>query len=163
MIVIADSSPLISLAAIHSLHLIPSLYTTVYIPDAVYREVVTEGAGRAGTTEAATAAWIERRAITDRQAVQDLLNTTNLGHGEGEVIVLATELKATLVIMDDLAARRAAQAQGLLVIGTIGILLLAKQQGLIPTVKKPIDELIAAGKYIHPALYNEALRQAGEQ
>ncbi len=71
-------------------------------------------------------------------------------------------LDKSLVIMDDLAARRTAQAQGLLVIGTIGILLLAKQQGLIPTVKQPIDELIAAGKYIHPALYHEALRQAGE-
>ncbi len=162
MIIIADSSPLISLAAIHSLDLLPSLYTTIHIPEAVYREVVTEGAGRAGTTEAATATWIERHTITDQQAVQDLLNKANINHGESEVIVLATELKATLVIMDDLAARRTAQAQGLLVIGTIGILLLAKQRGLIPTVKKSIAELIAAGKYIHPALYNEALRQAGE-
>lgn len=63
MTTIADSSPLISLVAIHSLDLLPALYTTIHVPEAVYREVVTEGARRAETTEAATAVWIERRSM----------------------------------------------------------------------------------------------------
>jgi len=71
-------------------------------------------------------------------------------------------LGASLIILDDRDARRYADKQELAVIGTVGLLLLAKDRKIIPSVKQAMDALKAAGNYIHPALYEEALKRASE-
>jgi len=70
-----------------------------------------------------------------------------LGKGESEAIVLAKELKANFVLLDDRAARRIARQENLPIIGRVGILLLAKENKLIPAVKPSLDALLAIGKY----------------
>ena len=162
MIVISNSTPLINLSVISRLDLLRTLFGNIIIPESVYQEVVVEGWGRPGSAEVSNANWILRQPITNQQAVQQLMNGTHLKRGESEVIILATERQPDYLILDDLAARRYALSNQLPVIGTVGIILAAKAQHLITSVKQPLDALIAAGKYIHDDVYNEALRRAGE-
>ncbi len=65
MTVISDASPLVNLARIEALHLLPDLYDTVVLPVAVWDEVVVEGEGKPGAHRVRTAAWIERRTVTN--------------------------------------------------------------------------------------------------
>ena len=99
MNVVADSSPLISLATIGSLHLLNQLYGMVYIPQSVWHEVVLEGAGRPGAKEVGEAGWITRPELKDKRAVKNLMAATKLRAGESEAIVLAIKLKAKLIIL----------------------------------------------------------------
>ncbi len=85
-----------------------------------------------------------------------------LGDGEREAIALAIELEATQIILDDLPARRVAEASGLNVIGTLGLLLGAKRQGLIDRVRPELDGLLKTSFFLSPELYTELLRSAGE-
>ena len=71
-----------------------------------------------------------------------LKTITNLGWGECAAMILAEELEADQLLIDDLEARRVALSRNLKIIGTIGILLVAKQQGLIPKIKDVLDDLI---------------------
>lgn len=136
------------------------VFGRVIIPREVYNEAT------AGTHPAVTAVqsvdWLEVRLISDTQKVLSLRTTTRLGLGECAAIVLAEELEADQLLLDDLGARQEAQALNLPVIGTIGILLLAKQQGLIKSVKEVLDGLIAQGTRISQQLYQDALFVAGE-
>jgi uncharacterized protein len=162
MIVVSNTSPLISLSSISLFDLLHTLFVTITILEEVYQEIALQGQTRPGANEVAAANWIVRRVATDRKAVQHLIDANRLGRGESEAIVLATELNADYLILDDLAARRYALEQNLPVIGTVGILVVAKAKRLIPSVKQAMDELRGAGKYIHNNVYDEALRCAGE-
>lgn len=162
MTVVADASPLIGLSAIGLLDLLHTLYGTIHIPQAVYEEVVIKGKGKAGAGQVAAASWIIRHTITDQKAAQALRNQAKVQAGESEALVLATELSATLIILDDDAARRYAASAQLPFTGTLGVLLAAKAKGLIPAVKKPLDALIAYGIRISPVVYQSALTKAGE-
>jgi predicted nucleic acid-binding protein len=162
VIIVSNATPLIALARIGSLDLLKSLFTTINIPQNVYHEVVTSGPSRPGAQAVAAASWIVTRAVTNRRAVTQLMNSASLDRGESEAILIAHELKATYLILDDLAARKVARRRHLPVIGTAGILLLAKTQGLIPAVQPALDALITAGLYLHPAVYRQMLRRAGE-
>jgi predicted nucleic acid-binding protein len=162
MIVVSNTSPLISLSSISLFDLLQTLFVAITIPEEVYQEIVLQGQNRPGANEVAAANWIVRRVVTDHKAVQHLIDVTRLGRGESEAIVLATELTADYLILDDLAARRYALEQNLPVIGTIGLLVAAKAKRMIPSVKQAMDELRRAGKYIHNNVYDEALRRSGE-
>lgn len=82
MNVVADSTPLISLAAIGALNLLQSLYGEIIIPEAVYREVTV--AGMPGAVEISRSPWIKRHSVTDRVAVEGLLRKARLDDGESE-------------------------------------------------------------------------------
>lgn len=111
MIVVSDASALIALARIGRLDLLRQLAAQVRVPEAVYREVSEAGRSRPGSEAISGAAWIPRSAVSDRAAVARLRD--RLGAGEAEVIVLARELPADLMILDDATARRVAEAPGL--------------------------------------------------
>lgn len=163
MTIVSNASPLISLSSIGLLDLLAKLYGTIIIPQAVYEEVVIVGQGRPGSQEVAAARWIVTRSVSDPQVVATLRAATGLDAGESEAIILASELNASVIILDDEDARQYAQTQRLPVIGAIGVLLLAKQRGSIAAVKPLLDNLIAAGIRIGAAIYNEALRRAAEK
>ena len=86
----------------------------------------------------------------------------NLGRGETEAIWLSIRLPADQLIMDDEDARAEARRQGILVTGTLGILLRAKQTALFSSIRKEMDALRAAGFHISKRVYNELLMRAGE-
>jgi predicted nucleic acid-binding protein len=144
MTVIANASPLIHLSAIRHLDLLPALFGRVIVPEEVYAEVVIKGAGRPGSREVAEAAWIDCRAVTNRLAMQ-AMRLSGLGTGEAACLVLAKELVADLLILDDRLARLYAQSLGLRFTGTIGILLRTTELGHIADFEQALQDLLASG------------------
>ena len=127
--VVADTSPLISLDACNQLYLLRKLYSRVVVPQAVKVELSV--CGTTGLPKGLTRAhrkWIQVRGVSTPLAPA-LVAALHLG--EAEVIALALELGSPLVLLDETAARKLARDRGLQVTGAIGILLRAKNKGLL--------------------------------
>lgn len=159
-IVVSDATPLIALTKIGRLSLLPDFFGEVLVPGAVYTEIVIAGAGRMGATEIQAAPWIQMEAVVDRTRVDYLL--TQLDIGETEAIVLAQEKQADWLLVDENKARSIAQRLGLHLIGTIGLLLLAKQQGKIPEIRSELDALRRHQFRLSQRVYDSVLKQAHE-
>ncbi len=160
-LIIANSTPLIALAKLSRLDLLPKIYNQVTIPRAVYEEVTISGYEKDGLAEIKKAEWLKIKEVKEYK-LKKLLQM-ELGKGESEVIALACELNADLVIIDENRGREIARMFGLKVTGTIGIIIEAKRRGLLSSVQENLGELINAGIWIGNDLYDEALRLAGEQ
>lgn len=150
--VVADASVLIALVRIGHLPLLQRLFGGIVIPAAVAREVSPSLTQLPG--------WIETRAI--RQPPDDRVLAARLDPGETEAIALALEAQVERIILDDLPARRLALQLRLSVIGTAGVLLLAKQRDLIPAVRPFLDALKTAGFRLRKDVHEEVLKAAGE-
>jgi uncharacterized protein len=162
VIIVSDTSPINNLAAIDQLHLLQQIYGTVIIPEAVYRELTDPIFPVAGATEVQTLGWIQTRQITDRTMLE--LLSTELDPGEAEAIVLALEIGADQVLIDEHRGRLIAARLNLNYTGILGILIEAKRRGLILAVKPLLDALIdRAGFWVADALYHRVLELAGEQ
>jgi len=107
------------------------------------------------------AQWIVRYQVANRQVVTHLLGS-GLDRGESEAIVLATELPAKILILDERRARDIALQRNLSVTGTLGVLITAKQTGFVPAIKPLLDDLLAAGVYLDSRLIADALLLANE-
>src|SRR5437588_8129610 len=140
MIVVANASPIINLAAIGRLALLEQLYNSIVIPQAVYHEIAVVGAGEAGATEVQTLEWIETRQVADPTLVAAL--QMELDKGEAEAIALAVQLKADLLLLDERRGRAVASRLGISSIGLLGLFIEAKHKGLIPVVKPLMDDLV---------------------
>jgi hypothetical protein len=125
----------------------------IYIPVEVFDEVVTRGRNLSGAKEAASAEWIKVDKVGNKIAVESLSIT--LDKGEAEAIVLARE-KDALLIIDDGDGRRTAESLGLKITGTLGILLLAQEDGKLD-LKTAIDDLMAAGFRLREKEYKRIL------
>jgi predicted nucleic acid-binding protein len=158
--VVSNSSSLIALATIGRLALVKGLFQEIAIPRAVYEEVVIQGQGEPGSKEVAEAEWIRTIPVQDQLAA-DLLHES-LDMGESEAIVLAQELGARYVLLDDELARRKANLIGLSVAGTLAVLLMAKDAGLIPTVGSVLAELRQTDFRMSERVYAAVLAKAGE-
>jgi uncharacterized protein len=159
--VISDSSPLILYASIERLDLLRALFGEVMIPPAVWEEVVTEGSGRAGAPAVAEAPWIIVRPVVTSETVKRL--SLELDRGEAETIALAEQFDNYLtILLDDRKARRLARERSLQVLGSAGVLVLAKDRGLIPLVGPVLDELRSAGLYLSDVAYRELLAISDE-
>lgn len=160
MIVVSNAGPLIALARIDHLALIQGLYGNVLIPRAVEQEVVGMGLNRPGAREISTATWIQVADVSDSIAVSLLRERLDIG--ESAAIVLALEQQADLLLMDEARGRRMAQSKNLAHMGTVGILVLAKRQGLLNAVTPALDQLITAGFRMNDDLRETAQKLAGE-
>lgn len=153
--VVTNAGPLIYLALVSHQNLLNQFYNRIVLPQAVYQEVVIQGAGQPGSDEthaAVASSRYEVVTVSNHIAVEALLDELHVG--EAEAIVSARELGIKRVLLDDGAARRKAKAMGLEVTGTIGILLLARQAGLPINLKYDIDLLIRNGFRLSRDLYN---------
>ena len=161
MLVVSNSSALINLARIGKLTLLRELFGVLIVPDAVWQEVVVEGAGQPGAEEIGSADWIQRQAVMNMQLVQALQQ--DLGAGEAEAIALSLEIGAELLLMDENLGRETARHLGLRYIGLIGVLVMAKRRGSISAVKPHLDMLRdIAGFRVDAALYAQVLKDQGE-
>ncbi len=158
-IIIADSSPLIGLARIGLLELLPKLAKRIVVPGAVIAEVTVVREDAPAAAEVAKQSWIEVGSA-DPVLVAPLL--IFVGRGEAEAIALAQREPDAVLLMDDLRARKLAQRLGLRRMGTVALLGLAKHQGLIPKLKPALDALVANGIYLRQQLIDSALKEVGE-
>lgn len=156
MNVVSDASALINLARIGELDLLHRLYGELLIPDAVWREVVIEGAGQPRAEEVRAASWIETRDVANEHLVRALRQ--DLDAGEAEAIALALEVRADLLLMEETARHL-----GMRHVGLLGVLITAKRSGLIEAVKPYLDRLRdIAGFRVSDELYVCVLRDEGE-
>lgn len=160
MIIVSNTTPLSELAKIDRLDLLQTLFTKILIPPAVYTELTT--GNHPATTAIPAATWIETRVVNQAERIEQLLQTPGLDRGECAAIALAEELNADRLLMDERAGRRLAQQLGLPVIGTIGILLLAKQLGILNEIAPLLNDLIDQGKWISSTFYRQVLQMADE-
>jgi predicted nucleic acid-binding protein len=159
--IVSNASPLIHLARIGQLDLLHQLYGELVVPEAVWHEVVVEGAGQPGADEVQTAAWIKQQAVSNSQLVRVLQQ--ELDAGEAEAIALAVEMKAELLLMDERMGRETAQHLGLRYVGLIGVLIEAKHKGLLSVIKPSLDTLRnVTGFRVSNALYERGLQDEGE-
>lgn len=142
-VVVADSTCLIGLARIGRLQILQQLFGEILIPPAVFRETVTDGRGRPGAAEVAAALWIRTVEIQNLAEARRL--ALELGAGESESIVLATEQHADFLVVDDRRARNKALNHGLPVVGTLALLARAQAKGLLPATCDVTLELRRAG------------------
>jgi predicted nucleic acid-binding protein len=131
------------------------------VPTAVYNEIAVLGKGKQGHESLDTASYIHVKVIQNILAAS--LLRSQLDYGEAEAIVLARELGADILILDEKKALKVAQANSQPVIGTIGILQAAKNKGLISDMKTQLDGLIANGIWIDRRLYQATLQGNGER
>lgn len=120
MIVVSDTSPITSLAAISQLNLLQQLYGNVIIPEAVDRELTGSSTPVPGTIEVQTFNWIQTRVVSDRTLVTRL-QQQQLDEGESEAIALAIELKAELLLIDERRGRTEANNLGIRITGVLGV------------------------------------------
>jgi predicted nucleic acid-binding protein len=155
---IVNASPTILLARIGQLAWLENLADTLWVPEQVIEEV---SAGRNFDPTAATAAeWATRYRIANIE-VPTSVRAWNVDPGESQVIAHALRLR-TYAVLDDAAARRCALALGLPVFGSIGVVLRAKQAGLIPKAEPWVEKLRDAGMFADERLIRAALASIGE-
>lgn len=157
--IIADSGPLIALARIGQLDVLPLLFQVIRIPDAVMKEVTRGVAeGRPGALEIRAASWIE---VVHVPAVVTAGYELLVDAGEAAAIALAKS-EGGLLLMDDDRGRKLAFRLGLAVKGTLGILILAKRRGHIEKIRPLLDSLVANGIRLSNKLLEATLREANE-
>ena len=156
--VIVNNTPLVALWVLNRLELFRDLYGIVWIPRAVKHEfVATEASAR--HLALLQASWIQ---VVDVSNPRLPLAYVGLDQGEAEVLALAVEHNARLVIIDERKGRRYAQRLGLALTGTLGILLFAKQKQLIPVLAPLLDQLEQSGLHLSTELVEKVLTLAQE-
>ena len=158
--VIVNSTPLIVLCNIGELDILRSMYGEITIPKAVYDEVTVKE-DTACSILKDSPDWIHIEELTDESKKR--MYKAKLHEGEVEVMILAQECRdEALVIIDDDAAKRTARFLDITAIGTLGVLIKAKQLGIISEIKPMLDRLQKKGFYISERLYKDILYIAGE-
>ena len=156
--VISNNSPLVGLFGLNLLSLLRDLYTEVWIPRKVEKEFIRKDPiVRREALE--NAPWIKTVDLTDPETAAVYVE---LDDGEAESLALANEHDARLVLLDEKVGRRTAEEIGLTVKGTVGILLEAKEKGLIDVIKPLLIRLQDNGMHLSESLINNALQAAGE-
>ena len=153
MIVVSDTTAVTTLLKAGMVGLLSELFGSVTIPRAVEEELL------AFHPHLPNHILLRPVALADRLLPQ----TTSLGRGEAETITLAKEINADLLLTDDLKARSIAAGLNIKCTGLLGLLIRAKQRGLIASVRDAIGRLeVRGGLYLSDAVKMEALRLAGE-
>jgi predicted nucleic acid-binding protein len=157
MIVVADSSPLIALSRVGRIRLLKEMFGRLVVPEAVWQELTAGDTNRVGVSELLQSDWIERRTVSDRGLVN--LLRRDLGAGEAEAIVLAREIDADVLLIDERLGRSAAESLGITITGLVGILIEAKQRQLLTDPIGLANDLRdRAGFWISDSLMNLILQ-----
>lgn len=158
--VVVNTTPLIALSHVGQINLLKKLYGEIIIPTAVYEElsVKPDSAGKKAVDSSLD--WIRVEKIKNQMA-KDMYKT-QLHDGEVEVMIIAMEMEADVVIIDDANAKKYAKYLKLPVTGTLGVLLRAKREGYIDRLEPILRQMVEKGIYISQNLVELCLKQAGE-
>ena len=151
MIVVSDTTPLISLLKINRIDLLEKLFGDVLIPQAVFDELTVD--------QIRQTKFIAVKPVNNPESASILKRATGLDQGESEAIVLTDELKADLLLMDEAKGRNVSAQMGIRIMGTIGILMAAyeEQEMTSDEVRECIDGLQRAGRHIGQRHYQMLL------
>jgi predicted nucleic acid-binding protein len=163
MQVVSNTSPLSALAIIGRLGLLRAQFGTIRIPKAVWTELsrLEHESGKQALEQAQAEGWIQVHETANRPMV-GILSTT-LDAGESEAIAMALEWPADLLLMDESSGRAMSRNLNIRITGTLGVLLKAKRDGEIPSLKSEMDRLVQdAGFFVSDRVRNTFLAEAGE-
>ena len=160
MTVVCDTSPLLLLARAERLDLLPVLYSTVVVPEEVLREIRVQRDAPAREIQA----YAEHPHVQPTDARNEVLKEVEetIGSGERAAIAIALDRGADLVVLDDERERKEARRHGLGVTGAIGVLIEAKEQDFVSSMRRELDRLLEAGLWIDQSLYDRVLQEYGE-
>ena len=160
MIVVSDTSPIRALNHLALMDVLRELFGDILIPPAVQSELMTPPTNLVAV-DVSQWDFIAVESATDRECVDDF--ASRLDPGESEALALALERGADAVLVDERIGREEAQRAGLPVIGTLGILVRAKDRDIIDLVEPLLDRLVSElGFFVSEALRSEILRLSGE-
>ncbi len=163
MPIISNTSPLLNLAIIDHLHLLPQQFDRVLIPPIVLEELKPDTGypGVERIEQALREEWLQVVELKDNNLAQALM--LELDEGEAAAIALALEQKYSRILMDERDGRAKAKMLGVQPIGVLGVLLRAKNHGTVTSVKVAMQALKAeAGFFIADDLFKIIIAQAGE-
>lgn len=158
MLVVADTSALVALAACDSLWLLDRLFQEVRVPQAVFRECAVPAKPEAERLQA----YLHDR-VVEVDLEQFIIAVAGLGQGELEAMALYKHLQADRLLVDDQRARKVARLNGIEIVGSLGVLLRAKESGLVREISPILAVIQASGVHYGKDLVAEALRLAGEE
>ncbi len=165
-VVVADAGPLIGLSRVGLLSLLPDLYGTITITQAVHDEILAQPANRkfVGQVElrAALSDWLTLDAQHLPANSGLIARNPHLGAGEWSSICLCMHLGDSLLIVDDKAAREEAGFRGIAITGLLGVLLLAHERKLLPQLQPALQRLAEQGYFLGQRLTELALKRTGE-
>lgn len=163
-VVVSDAGPLIALSRIDRLALLNALYGSVVVPTAVFSElrVHSDRPGARALSAAFAQGAIRPRPLAagSEDGLARLSRVLDLG--EASAILMAEQLQARFLLMDERRGRQVARAPGLRVVGVAGVLLVAKRAGLLASVGVAVAELSRHQYRLSDPLVQEVLRRAGE-
>src|SRR3954463_12819312 len=157
-LVISNTSPLLYLHQVGHLELLPRLYGQVQIPSAVQEELRAGAELGIAVPDVSSLKWVQVQSLRDTTLLPVVID---LGSGEAEAIALAIAQPGSLLILDDALGRRIARLNRLTYTGTLGILVKAKEQGLLPSVSPVVEALRSTTMYLTESLIETVLREAG--
>jgi predicted nucleic acid-binding protein len=155
-VIVSDAGPLIVLLQINKLPILQEIFETVKVPLAVYEEITVKEKEKTAFSKAEWLKPVKAKKDNDYILLEELVD-----RGEAEAIILAKQLKLPLLV-DDAKARKYALLLNVEVMGTLGLLKLAKNRGVIPSVKAVIKEMLAEGYYIDGRLITKLLTDVSE-
>ena len=160
--IVSDTGPIIGLAKIEKLDLLKILGKEIIIPPYVYKELFGKIGPEAANIEDALREFIRVMPINLLEAPRER-GLIELDEGERQAILLARSLgEGTLLLMDDYAGRKAARDLKIGVTGLVGLLLLAKERGLVEKVTPLIERIRGTGYWLSDEVVEIARRLAGE-
>ena len=161
MIVIADTTPLISLMKIGRLDLIFHLFGEIMIPKAVFDELVYNSRFPEESRQMKESSFIKTVVVEDIKSVELLRRSTGLDAGESEAIILSDKLKASILLMDEVKGRQVAKQMGIQIMGTIGMLLAAYRSEVLSKqeILQYINILKVSGRHVSDKLYEQLIEK----
>jgi predicted nucleic acid-binding protein len=156
---VINASPLIHVTRAGYPELLQVVGERIAVPQPVADEILAKGKDDVTARALDALPWLDVVSVPEIPAA---MAAWDLGAGESSVIAWAISHPGTVVIIDDLQGRRCALSLGLRLIGTLGMVLVAKRQGAIPRARPIVDELVAHGMYLSPHIIDQALALVGE-
>ena len=161
MLVVSDTTPIISLMKDNRLGILKELFKEIVIPEAVYNELTSNQSFPEETAIISACDFIKTVTIEDKKLIDVFQRITGLDPGgESEAIIYSDENKADLLMMDEAKGRNVAKQMDIRVIGTLGILQLANEKGLMTgnEVRHTIEVLKANKRHISDELIESVLK-----
>lgn len=161
MIVVSNSTALITLAKVGYFDLLQKLFIEIIISEEVWNEVVVRGDGLAGSSETSQAGWIKVSSVANSVLIKEWRDAYNLGAGELSTILLARELTASVALIDERRARRLAAKEGVAVSGSIAVPESGYRKKYVSNLRATYQRLLAANIWIDKKKLNQSLASFG--